>query len=250
MRGELVTAEEKAERDLSFTEIRAPFDGVVGNKAVELGQYALPGHAAARARSAEQPPMSTPISRRPSSTRSAPARRSTSPSIPTAGGSCRASSPRSRRPRGRSSRCCRPTTRPAISPRSCSASRCASRVAPEALARRNGCGRACRSSPPSTPATKACRKPTLLGAVRPRRRGQRQGAQAVSARRGTRGAPRAGARARPSISTRAGSSPSSSWSSGCSWRSWTSRSSRRRCRRFRPACRPRRTKSPGCRPPI
>ncbi len=42
-RGELVTAEEKAERDLSFTEIRAPFDGVVGNKAVEVGQYALPG---------------------------------------------------------------------------------------------------------------------------------------------------------------------------------------------------------------
>ncbi|MGD0642412.1 MAG: HlyD family secretion protein [Roseiarcus sp.] len=43
VRGELVTAEEKAERDLSFTEIRSPFDGVVGNKAVELGQYAQPG---------------------------------------------------------------------------------------------------------------------------------------------------------------------------------------------------------------
>ncbi len=43
IRGELVTAEEKAERDLSFTQIRAPFDGVVGNRAVELGQYALPG---------------------------------------------------------------------------------------------------------------------------------------------------------------------------------------------------------------
>ena len=43
VRGELATAEEKAERDLSFTEIRAPFDGVVGNKAVEVGQYAQPG---------------------------------------------------------------------------------------------------------------------------------------------------------------------------------------------------------------
>ena len=42
-RAELATAKEKAERDLSFTEIRAPFDGVVGNKAVELGQYAQPG---------------------------------------------------------------------------------------------------------------------------------------------------------------------------------------------------------------
>jgi len=42
-RGELVTAEAKAERDLSFTEIRAPFDGVVGNKAAVVGQYAMPG---------------------------------------------------------------------------------------------------------------------------------------------------------------------------------------------------------------
>jgi membrane fusion protein, multidrug efflux system len=43
VRAELVNAKEKAERDLSFTEIRAPFDGVVGNKAVELGQYVQPG---------------------------------------------------------------------------------------------------------------------------------------------------------------------------------------------------------------
>jgi membrane fusion protein (multidrug efflux system) len=43
VRDELVTAEQKAERDLSFAEIRAPFDGVVGNKAVEVGQYAQPG---------------------------------------------------------------------------------------------------------------------------------------------------------------------------------------------------------------
>ena len=43
VRAELVNVEEKAERDLSFTKIRAPFDGIVGNKAVQLGQYALPG---------------------------------------------------------------------------------------------------------------------------------------------------------------------------------------------------------------
>ena len=42
-RAELATAEQKAERDLSFTDIRAPFDGVVGNKAVEIGQYTQPG---------------------------------------------------------------------------------------------------------------------------------------------------------------------------------------------------------------
>ncbi len=40
---ELQTALDKAAHDLTFTEIRAPFDGVVGNKAVELGQYAQPG---------------------------------------------------------------------------------------------------------------------------------------------------------------------------------------------------------------
>jgi membrane fusion protein (multidrug efflux system) len=37
------TAVEKAERDLSFTEIRAPIDGVIGNKAVEVGTYIQPG---------------------------------------------------------------------------------------------------------------------------------------------------------------------------------------------------------------
>ncbi len=42
-RAELANAVERAQRDLSFTEIRAPFDGVIGNKAVEVGQYVQPG---------------------------------------------------------------------------------------------------------------------------------------------------------------------------------------------------------------
>jgi membrane fusion protein (multidrug efflux system) len=42
-RAELQTALDKAMHDESFTEIRAPFDGVVGNKAVVVGQYAQPG---------------------------------------------------------------------------------------------------------------------------------------------------------------------------------------------------------------
>jgi membrane fusion protein (multidrug efflux system) len=42
-RAELANAVERAERDLSFAEIRAPFDGVVGNKSVEVGQYVQPG---------------------------------------------------------------------------------------------------------------------------------------------------------------------------------------------------------------
>jgi membrane fusion protein, multidrug efflux system len=42
-RGELQTALAKAERDLSFTTIVAPFDGVVGNRAAQLGEYVQPG---------------------------------------------------------------------------------------------------------------------------------------------------------------------------------------------------------------
>ena len=43
VRGELQTGLDKANRDLSFTVIRAPFDGVIGNKAVQPGQYVQPG---------------------------------------------------------------------------------------------------------------------------------------------------------------------------------------------------------------
>ena len=37
------TALAKADRDLSFTVIRAPFDGVIGNRAVQSGDYVQPG---------------------------------------------------------------------------------------------------------------------------------------------------------------------------------------------------------------
>jgi len=40
---QLQTALAKAERDLSFTVIRAPFDGVIGNRAVQEGDYVQPG---------------------------------------------------------------------------------------------------------------------------------------------------------------------------------------------------------------
>ena len=42
-RAELVITLEKAQRDLDFTQIRAPFDGIVGNRAVQTGQYVQPG---------------------------------------------------------------------------------------------------------------------------------------------------------------------------------------------------------------
>ncbi|MCJ2017214.1 HlyD family secretion protein [Methylobacterium sp. E-065] len=40
---ELRTAVDRARRDVDFAVIRAPFDGVVGNKAVEAGAYVAPG---------------------------------------------------------------------------------------------------------------------------------------------------------------------------------------------------------------
>jgi len=40
---ELEVAVAKAKRDLSFTVIRAPFDGVVGNRSVQVGDYVTPG---------------------------------------------------------------------------------------------------------------------------------------------------------------------------------------------------------------
>ena len=40
---ELETALARAERDLSFTVIRAPFDGVAGNRAIQVGGYVQPG---------------------------------------------------------------------------------------------------------------------------------------------------------------------------------------------------------------
>ncbi len=40
---ELRTAEAKAERDLRFTEIRAPIDGVIGNRAIQVGDYIQTG---------------------------------------------------------------------------------------------------------------------------------------------------------------------------------------------------------------
>jgi len=40
---ELQTALAKAERDLAFTVIRAPIDGVIGNRAIQIGDYLQPG---------------------------------------------------------------------------------------------------------------------------------------------------------------------------------------------------------------
>ncbi len=70
---ELSTAVDRAQRDLDFTVIRAPFDGVVGNKAVEAGAYVAPGtRVAAWCRS--RACATTPTSRRRKSSGCAPAK--------------------------------------------------------------------------------------------------------------------------------------------------------------------------------
>ncbi len=43
LRAEMITALARADRDLGFAEIKAPFDGTVGNRVVEPGQFAQPG---------------------------------------------------------------------------------------------------------------------------------------------------------------------------------------------------------------
>ena len=43
MRDELHVAHDKTKRDLDFTTVRAPFDGVVGNRAAQLGALVAPG---------------------------------------------------------------------------------------------------------------------------------------------------------------------------------------------------------------
>jgi membrane fusion protein (multidrug efflux system) len=40
---ELKTAQQKAERDLSFTQVRAPIDGVMGNRAMQVGDFVQTG---------------------------------------------------------------------------------------------------------------------------------------------------------------------------------------------------------------
>ncbi|WP_374544665.1 HlyD family secretion protein [Rhodoblastus sp.] len=42
-RAELAIAQARAERDLGFTDIKAPFDGTLGNRSVQPGQFVQPG---------------------------------------------------------------------------------------------------------------------------------------------------------------------------------------------------------------
>ena len=130
--GELRTKVASAERDLSFTVIHAPVDGVVGNKAAEVGMFVQPGTRLA----ALVPSTSIHIDANFKETQLADIGRASRCRIAVdalAGRESQARSKAWRRPRARCSACCRPRTPPATSPRSCSACRCGSPCRPSSL---------------------------------------------------------------------------------------------------------------------
>ena len=138
-----------AQLNLGYTEIRAPVDGAVGNRSARPGAYATIGAQImsivpakglwvdANFKESQLAGMRPGQSAATSPRTCFPARRSTAMS--------RASP---RRP-ARNSASCRPKMRPAISPRLCSACRCASRSM-ATLRCLGACGRGCRSPPRST----------------------------------------------------------------------------------------------------
>ena len=166
-RDELGTTLAKAERDLAFTEIRAPVTGVIGNRAMQVGDYVQVGQRLASLVPLDEVYIvanfkETQVERlRP-------------------GPECRGQSRRAAgsfdRRHGRkflaglgrqSSRCCRRITRPATSPRSCSV--CRSAFTCRRKSHSNVCcGRACLLSSISIPAaTRAMRRNP--GRSKPRR---------------------------------------------------------------------------------
>ena len=112
----------QAELNLSYTAITAPVDGVVGNRTLRVGQYVQAGTQLMRV----VPLADAYIVANYKETQLTDVRAGQPVEIEVdmfPGQVVTATSTASRRPAARNSRCCRPTTRPAISPRSCSASR-------------------------------------------------------------------------------------------------------------------------------
>src|SRR5579863_8186455 len=123
------------------------------------------------------PSTSPPTSRKRRSRGCGPASRSRSRSMRCPSTRSRARSKASRRPPAPSSRCCRRTTPPATSPRSCSACRCAS-TSPPALPARGCCARACPWWSASTP--RQARLPTGARRCRSRKRPDRARARSMT----------------------------------------------------------------------
>ena len=113
----------QAALNLSHTEIRAPFDGVIGNKTVALGDYLQPGTQIMAVVPLAQVYILANY-KETQITNIRPGQKvdvdvDAFPNLQSHRHGSTASPPTA----ARNSRCCRPTTRPAISPRSCSACR-------------------------------------------------------------------------------------------------------------------------------
>ena len=231
-RGELETALAKAERDLGFTTITAPFDGVVGNKAAELGEYVQPG-----ARLLALVPLASAYvdaNFKETQLGSIHPGQKVDVAVDAFDGRAIEGVVTSVAPASGSQFSLLPPDN-ATGNFTKVVQRVAVRIALPAEALQ----RATLRPGLSVVATVHTRdeslpKPTLLGALglELRRKAARAKRQAVSAaRRPPAPAPRAAAPARrPKRWIRASSWRSSSWCSACSWRFWTSRSSRLRCR--------------------
>ena len=250
---ELQVAVDQAERDLSFTVIRAPFDGVIGNKSVQVGDYVTPGkRLAASCRSTRF--MSMPTSRKRSSR---PHRRgqTVKVAVDALDGEMLEGHGRQRRAR---------------------VGLAILAAAARERDRQFHKDRAARAGAHRGPASEA-EGPAASGLVGRRRHrhahdaqddtDQQQAAKYEFAIASLEAMSHEQTRKRPRDSTasirraagharvdrrrrRASSRASWRWCSACSWRSWTSRSSRPRYRRFRPGFPPARTKSRGSRPAI
>ncbi len=149
---ELTTALAKAESDLSYTVIRAPVDGVFGNRAVQTGDFVQPGQRLASLVPLDEVYVEANF-KELSSRACGRDSRSLSASMPCPGVPSRARSRACRPPPAPCSRCCLPTMRPGISPRSCSACRSASTFL-QTSPRKGCCGPACRSSSALIPGSK------------------------------------------------------------------------------------------------
>nr|WP_245291059.1 HlyD family secretion protein [Methylobacterium aquaticum] len=124
-RAQAVAERDAARLNLGYTEIRAPTDGVVGNRSARAGSYATTG-AGLIALVPADGSGSTRTSRRASSRRCVPARASASSRTCYRTRHSPAMSKASPRLPARSSACCRPRTPQATSPRLSSGCRCVS----------------------------------------------------------------------------------------------------------------------------
>ena len=115
---------DRAMLELDYTKVRAEIGGAIARRSVEPGQMRRSGPAADGGRRPRGHVGRRELQGRPDRGRCAPGQRGRDRGRHVRRHARTATSTASRRAPARASRCCRPTTRRATSPRSCSACRC------------------------------------------------------------------------------------------------------------------------------